>query len=92
MSHFEIEIKSLLGEATKAEELVIKMLTLDPACQKTSHNSQLNHYFTGGNIHELFSKVEYLFSGDQHNNLKPSPSEEKNFPSGHDREMKLYCW
>lgn len=79
MSHFEIEIKSLLGEATKAEELVIKMLTLDPACQKTSHNSQLNHYFTGGNIHELFSKVEYLFSGDQHNKFKTIAERGKEF-------------
>jgi adenylate cyclase class IV len=66
MSQYEIEIKSLLGDETAARSLVEKMQGLDPACQKLSHNSQLNHYFTGGDVHKLYEKVEHLFTGDQH--------------------------
>ncbi|MCA9362239.1 CYTH domain-containing protein, partial [Candidatus Kaiserbacteria bacterium] len=39
---------------------------LDPACVCTSTNTQLNHYFEGGDIKELYKKVEHLFSGEQH--------------------------
>lgn len=66
MAHFEIEIKSLLGEKTQAEALKQKMLDLDPACACVSQNTQLNHYFEGGDIKELYKKVEHLFSGEQH--------------------------
>ena len=79
MSHFEIEIKSLLGEVIAAEALVAKMQAFDSTCQKTAHNSQLNHYFTGGDIHELFSHVEHLFSGDQHHKFKTIAERGKEF-------------
>ena len=70
MSHFEIEIKSLLGEKTAAEDLVAKMQTLDPALAKTGENSQLNHYFTGGDIQALFKATEHLFTGAQHDKFQ----------------------
>lgn len=70
MSHFEIEIKSLLGEKAKADELIEKMQSLDPNFKKTAHNSQLNHYFTGGDLHKLYEKVEHLFAGEQHDKFK----------------------
>ncbi|MEZ4103779.1 MAG: CYTH domain-containing protein [Candidatus Paceibacterota bacterium] len=70
MAHFEIEIKSLLGEKAKADELVEKMRSLDPNFKKTAHNSQLNHYFTGGDLHKLYEKVEHLFVGEQHDKFK----------------------
>lgn len=70
MSQFEIEIKSLLGEAAAAQALVDKMQSADPDCRKVAHNRQLNHYFTGGDIKQLYQKVEKLFSGEQHEKLK----------------------
>ncbi len=70
MAHFEIEIKSLLGEKAKADELVEKMRALDPGLKKTAHNSQLNHYFKGGDLHQLYEKVEHLFAGEQHDRFQ----------------------
>lgn len=66
MSHFEIEIKSLLGEKKAAEALISKMQSLDSALAITGENSQLNHYFTGGDIQTLFKATEHLFTGAQH--------------------------
>jgi len=62
MSQFEIEVKSLLGEKQYADALIAKMQEFDPACVCVSTNKQLNHYFTGGNLENLFEKTEMLFS------------------------------
>lgn len=62
MAHYEIEIKSLLGEKDKAEALKAKMCALDPATACTSKNVQLNHYFAGGDIKQLFTATKNLFS------------------------------
>ena len=70
MSHFEIEIKSLLGEASAAEALKAKMAVLDPALTKVGENKQRNHYFEGGDMEQLYANVEHLFSGEQHEKLK----------------------
>jgi predicted adenylyl cyclase CyaB len=70
MSHFEIEIKSLLGEAAHAFALKQKMALLDPNLTKVGENKQLNHYFEGGNMQELYANVEHLFTGEQHEKLK----------------------
>lgn len=70
MSHFEIEVKTLLGEKENADSLVEKMRALDPDLSLVSKNTQLNHYFEGGDIHDLYTKVEHLFTGEQHDKLK----------------------
>lgn len=70
MSHFEIEVKSLLGEKENAEALKKKMHELDADCKQISSHKQLNHYFVGGDIHELYKKVEHLFVGEQHEKFK----------------------
>lgn len=70
MSHFEIEIKSLLGEAEQAEALKTKMATLDSNVKKVGENKQLNHYFEGGDMDQLYANVEHLFTGEQHDKLK----------------------
>jgi len=70
MSHFEIEIKSLLGEKENADVLKAKMKELDPGFKQVSENKQLNHYFTGGDVKELYKKVEHLFIGEQHDKLQ----------------------
>lgn len=66
MVHFEIEVKSLLGEKKQAEALKNKMKELDAGFRLVSQNKQLNHYFEGGDVRELYKKVEHLFTGNQH--------------------------
>jgi adenylate cyclase class IV len=61
MAHYEVEIKSLLGEAARAEELKKKMCELDPGTACTSRNTQLNHYFEGGDLEALYEKTKHLF-------------------------------
>lgn len=70
MSHFEIEVKSLLGEKARAEALRRKLHELDPACCCVSQNTQLNHYFEGGDIKALYEKTEHLFDGAQHEKFR----------------------
>lgn len=62
MAHFEIEIKSLLGQREAAEALRDKLKATDAESALVSTNRQLNHYFEGGNIDALYQKVEHLFS------------------------------
>ena len=69
MSHFEIEVKSLLGEAEKAKVLKEKMQELDPSCACVSVNKQLNHYFEGGDLKALYEKTTPLFSPEQREKL-----------------------
>ncbi len=70
MSHFEIEIKSLLGSQENAQALKDKLCASDPHCVRVTENKQLNHYFEGGDIHALYAATEHLFSGDQHEKFK----------------------
>jgi len=70
MSHFEIEVKSLLGEEANAVALTQNMQELDPAVKKVSENKQLNHYFKAGNVQELYKKVEHLFTVEQHDKFQ----------------------
>lgn len=62
MAHYEIEIKSLLGDADAAEALRQKMFAIDPATARTTTNKQLNHYFEGGDIRALYERVHPLLS------------------------------
>lgn len=65
MSHFEIEIKSLLGEKSNAEALKAKMISLDPTSVCISSNTQLNHYFEGGDIKMLYDLTKDFFNNEQ---------------------------
>lgn len=79
MAHYEIEIKSLLGEKENAEALKQQMCKRDPACACVSSNKQLNHYFKDGDVHELYKKVEHLFTGNEHDKLKKVIEKGENF-------------
>lgn len=70
MSHFEIEVKSLLGDAENAVRLKEKMCALDPECVMIGSNTQLNHYFEGGDMEALFEAVKDLFSEEQQAKLR----------------------
>ena len=79
MAHYEVEIKTLLGSQETADALKSKMCELDPASACTSSNTQLNHYFEGGNIHDLYTKTEHLFTGEQHEKFKKIADAAKEF-------------
>ncbi len=64
MAHYEIEVKSLLGEKEYAERLRERMRELDPTCERTSRNTQLNHYFEGGDVRALLEATKDLFTAD----------------------------
>lgn len=65
MNTFEIEIKSLLGESSKAEELKQRMCELDPDCQMFAENKQLNHYFEGGDMEALVKNISLHLDDEQ---------------------------
>lgn len=69
MAHYEIEIKSLLGALAAAEALKAKMAELDPEHAHTSSNQQLNHYFAGGNMRELYDLTDEHFSPEDREKL-----------------------
>ena len=64
MQTYEIEIKSLLGEKQYADALLEKMQQNDPDCTCVAKNSQLNHYFHGGDEKALLQSVSHLFTGE----------------------------
>ncbi len=70
MAHFEIEIKSLLGQKDAADALKEKLAATDAGSALVSTNSQLNHYFEGGNIDALYQKVEHLFGAAEQEKLQ----------------------
>lgn len=79
MKTFEIEIKSLLGAKENADALIEKMQLHDPDCQCVAKNSQLNHYFAGGDVEELYRQVEHLFKGEQHDRFTAIVSQGASF-------------
>ncbi len=79
MTKYEIEVKSLLGEAEKASALVKKMCELDPSCSRVAANKQLNHYFEGGDMNALVATVASHLSEDQLSKLKHIVESGKDF-------------
>ena len=65
MVHYEIEIKTLLGEKAYADALIERMSLLDPSCARVGENKQLNHYFTGGNVDVLVKNTEHLLGEEE---------------------------
>lgn len=70
MAHFEIEIKSLIGTEEQANAFRNKLALLSPAPILKGKHSQLNHYFTGGNMQDLFQHVSPSFSSDIQSSLQ----------------------
>lgn len=79
MSSFEIEIKSLLGEKEQAKRLVRNMGLLDPDTKLIDESSQLNHYFVGDDIQELYENVKSFFNEEVCKKLKKILKEGSSF-------------
>lgn len=67
---YEIEIKSLLGGKEKADELIEKMKAKDPAFKILGSHKQLNHYFVGGKLQELYEKIKDKLETEKKSKLK----------------------
>ena len=65
MANYEIEIKSLIGDALKARKLVSKMEQTDPGFSSIGKHKQLNHYFTSGNAELLRTKLSKYLPADK---------------------------
>ncbi len=70
MPSYEVEIKSLLGGKENAEALVARLQGRDPTLKPASFHKQLNHYFEGGDLCELYKNVEELLLEDKKEALK----------------------
>jgi predicted adenylyl cyclase CyaB len=67
MPLYEIEIKSLLGDQTKADAFKSRLMSMQPTLTETS--SQLNHYFTGGSLEKLYDEVAPVLSDEDRKRL-----------------------
>ncbi len=67
MANYEIEIKSLLGTKEVAEAFVKKMQENDPDLSVINTNTQLNHYFMGGDVQALYNFLASFFTPEQKN-------------------------
>lgn len=79
MAHYEIEVKTLLGAKDKAESLKKKMQKNDLSCRLLSTNRQLNHYFTGNDVDELYTKLKNFFSEEAQERFKNIIEKGENF-------------
>ncbi len=79
MSQYEIEIKGLLGKKKNVDDIVSKMESIDPNFKKISQNKQLNHYFSGNNIVDLYENVEEILSNEEAQEMRDIIEKGKNF-------------
>ncbi len=79
MAHYEVEIKSLLGDKANADALLAKMRELDANTALTSQNKQLNHYFEGGDVAKLFELTKEFFSTVEREKFSLMIEKGKNF-------------
>jgi len=79
MAHFEVEIKSLLGDKGNADGLLARMHELYPETKLVSKNAQLNHYFEGGDVAKLYEAVKHLFDDEKRAKLETMIEKGKNF-------------
>ncbi|MBI2610549.1 CYTH domain-containing protein [Candidatus Kaiserbacteria bacterium] len=57
MQNYEVEVKALLGNAKRADEIRRAMKKADASCALKSKNKQLNHYFEGGVLKALAKEI-----------------------------------
>jgi adenylate cyclase class IV len=79
MAHYEVEIKSLLGDKENRDALIARMQECDPQTSLVSKNKQLNHYFEGGDVAALVASVQNLFATVAQERLALMVAKGKNF-------------
>ncbi len=58
MNHYEVEVKVLLGSRAEADRLLAGMGSSDSSMSLDRTESQLNHYFMGGDIRRLAIEID----------------------------------
>lgn len=76
---YEVEIKSLLGSAERAEEVRAAMQRIDPLCKLESKHKQLNHYFKGDSLAELANVIAAQLQPEAAARLSNLAKRAKNF-------------
>ncbi len=66
---YEIEIKSLLGDAAAAQAFKQRLVDSAYKTDLVDKNTQLNHYFVGGDMDVLFARVAPVIAPEQHKRL-----------------------
>lgn len=61
----EVEIKSLLGDFNATQNLKQKMSNNDPSMEFIGSHTQLNHYFSDGNLTSLNKSLASLLNKDE---------------------------
>ena len=79
MQSFEVEVKSLLGSAERADEVRRAMWKADPTCALKSKNKQLNHYFAGGSLEKLAETITSYLKEEVRKKLGDLAMRGKNF-------------
>jgi predicted adenylyl cyclase CyaB len=84
MQSYEVEVKSLLGSADRAEAVRVAMKKVDPSCILESKNKQLNHYFEpdtqkGGSLDTLATALSPHLSGVAEIRLQDLATRAKSF-------------
>ena len=79
MQTYEVEIKSLLGSAKRADKVREAMKKADRTCKMTSKNKQLNHYFKDGTLKKLNAAVSPHFTDRAKTKLKDFSEKAKEF-------------
>jgi len=70
MNTFEVEIKVLLGDEARAQEVIEKIKQNDENTQLMDQNSQLNHYFLAqGDFAQLTETLKQYIHPDNHEKL-----------------------
>jgi predicted adenylyl cyclase CyaB len=76
---YEVEVKTLLGSAERAEALREALRKIDPECELQSQNRQLNHYFQGGALEKLAEVMEEHLTSEAREKLRDMASRAKEF-------------
>ncbi len=79
MQTYEVEIKSLLGSAERADEVRAAMKDADAACNLLTKNKQLNHYFERGTLSKLETAMRGILSPEAQEKLQDFAANAKEF-------------
>ncbi|MDP3991685.1 MAG: CYTH domain-containing protein [Candidatus Colwellbacteria bacterium] len=79
MSSYEVEIKCLLGGKESADGLLARMKEKDPGLQQVSSHKQLNHYFMGGDLNQLYENIAPLLKEEEKEAIQALLKNAKNF-------------
>ncbi|MDO8552768.1 MAG: CYTH domain-containing protein [bacterium] len=79
MHSYEVEVKSLLGDKERADQVREALKKANSGCTLTSRNKQLNHYFESGDLEKLVEITAPKFPAEISGRLSDLVGRAKNF-------------